>query len=107
MMLQGTIIRGTTPRHEFELPYPLELVEDIRISYGQKKKAIFIKQMEECDIQEGIIAVTLTQEETLSFVPGKLVGIEIRIKLFDGQVVRSEEPICLRVLDTFDEEIME
>ena len=33
-MLDGTIIRGTTPEHEFELPYPIELVSDFRVVYG-------------------------------------------------------------------------
>lgn len=106
-MLQGTIIRGTTPIHEIEVPYPIEIIKDIRFVYGQKNKTVFVKQKEECNIQEGVATITLTQEETLSFVPNKNVDIEIRIKLTDGQVVRNEEPISLKVIDTCDEEIME
>jgi hypothetical protein len=33
-MIHGLVIRGTTPEHEFELPYPVEMVEDIRVVYG-------------------------------------------------------------------------
>jgi hypothetical protein len=33
-MLNGVIIRGTNPEHEFELPYSLELIKNIRVIYG-------------------------------------------------------------------------
>ena len=105
-MIQGTLIRGTTPTHEFELPYPVELIKDIRLVYGQKNKVVLIKQRKQCIIQDGVIVVTLTQEDTLSFLPNKNIDIEIRIKLIDEQVVRNEEPITLRVLDTLDQEVM-
>ena len=105
-MLQGTIIRGTTPKHDFGLPYPIELIKDIRLAYVQNKKVVFVKQKNECTRQDGTLSIVLTQEETLSFAPNKIVGIEIRIKLYDGQVVRNEEPVCLRVVNTYDEEVM-
>ena len=105
-MLQGTIIRGTTPTHEFDLPYPVELVRNIRITYGQKNTPLFTKTTSDCSITEGKISVSLTEEETFSIVPGRELYIEIRIKLVDGKVVRSEEPIILRVVDTMDNEVM-
>jgi hypothetical protein len=83
-MLQGTIIRGTTPTHDFGLPYPKELIKDIRLAYVQNKKVVFVKQKSDCHIQDETLSVVLTQEETLSFVPNEVVGIEIRIKLNDG-----------------------
>ena len=105
-MLQGTVIRGTTPLHEFELPYPLEIIKEVRIAYGQNNKTIFIKTTEECEIEEGKLSVRLAQEDTFSLRPGKKLYIEIRIKMVDDQVVRSEEPVVLRVIDTLDEEVM-
>jgi hypothetical protein len=33
-MLQGIIIRGTTPTHEFDLPYPETEIADLRVTYG-------------------------------------------------------------------------
>jgi hypothetical protein len=59
-MLQGIIIRGTTPEHEFDLPYPLELVSDVRVTYGQGGKSIFTKAKEDCTLSEGKISVLLT-----------------------------------------------
>lgn len=106
-MIDGVLIRGTTPSHEFELPYPAELVKDVRITYGQNNKAIITKNKNECNINNNIFEVTLSQEETLLFVPKKHVEVEIRAVMFDGRVVRSEEPITLRVLDSMNVEVLE
>lgn len=106
-MLQGIVIRGTTPEHEFDLPYPEELISDIRIVYGQGNKALFTKTLDDCQIKEGKILVSLLQEETFLFSARKRLNIEIRIKLTSGKVVRTEDPIVLRVVDSMSEEVMD
>ena len=106
-MIQGTVIRGTTPTHEFELPYPLDLIEDLRVVYGQKGKAIFTKFASECQLAEGKFSVDLIQEETFLFSPNKRLEIEVRIKLKNGKVVRTEDPIVLRVIDSMSDEVIE
>lgn len=105
-MLQGLVMRGTTPQHEFDLPYPGEIIEDVRVAYGQKHQVIFIKTLEDCQIDGNKLSVSLTQEETLMFAPDKLLCIEIKIKLTNGEVVRTTDPVVLRVVDTMDEEVM-
>lgn len=105
-MLQGTVIRGTTPLHEFELPLPLEIIKDIRITYGQNNKVVFTKEKNDCKIEEGKLSVRLTQEDTFEFRPGKKLYIEIRIQTIDEQVIQTEEPVVLRVINTLDEEVM-
>ena len=106
-MIDGTVIRGTTPEHEFELPYPVELVEDIRVVYGQGGKALFAKGFSECEVSDGKITVSLIQEETFLFTPRKHLNIEIRLKLTNGKVVRTEEPIVLRVIDSMSDEVID
>ena len=106
-MLNGYIIRGTTPTHEFELPYPQALIEDIRVVYGQNGKALFTKDLGECEISDGKITVSLIQEETFLFVPNKHLNIEVRIKLTNGKVVRTEDPIILRVIDSMSDEVID
>ena len=106
-MLQGTIIRGTTPKHDFGLPYPTELIKDIRVTYGQNNKAIFTKTKDECIFGKDMFSIALSQEETFLLKPNKNLHIEIRIKLFDNQIVRTEDPIVLRVLDTMNEEVLD
>jgi hypothetical protein len=107
-MLQGTVIRGTTPAHDFNLTYPKSVISDVRITYGQKKKSLFTKTLDQIEVSDnGIATVVLTQEETLLFTPTKTLDIEVRILFKDGTVVRTEEPISLRVIDTMDQEVME
>lgn len=106
-MVQGIVIRGTTPTHEFELPYPIALVDDIRVVYGQNKKAIIVKTINDCTLTEGQISISLTQEETFLFSASKKVEIELRIKLANGKVVRTEEPIILRVIDSMSDEVID
>lgn len=106
-MLDGILIRGTTPSHEFELPYPAELIKDVRITYGQNDKAIITKNKSECSINNNTFKAVLSQEETLLFVPKKNANIEIRVLMLDGRVIRSEDPITLRVLDSMNVEVLE
>ena len=106
-MIHGIVIRGTTPEHEFDLPYPRELVQSLRVTYGQKGKVVFTKRWGDCQITEDKIIVSLTQEETFLFSARNLLEIEIRLKLTNGKVVRTEEPIVLRVIDTMDDEVIE
>lgn len=106
-MIHGIVIRGTTPEHEFDLPYPKELVESLRVTYGQKGKVIFTKRWGDCKITDDKIIVSLSQEETFLFSAQHHIQIEIRLKLTDGKVVRTEEPIVLRVIDTMDDEVIE
>lgn len=105
-MIDGIVIRGTTPIHEFEIPYPIEIVKNIRITYAQNKKVCFTKVKSDCVLTEGKAEVSLTQEETYSFEPTKPIMIELRIQLTNDKVLRSEEPITLRVVDSFDNEVM-
>lgn len=110
-MLQGTIIRGTTPIHDFELPYPKELIKDLRVTYGQDNQAVVAKSLIDCDISKidnsinSKLSIQLTQEETLMFLPRKNVSIEMRIWMTDNNVIRNEETIELRVVDTMNEEV--
>ena len=105
-MIDGTIIRGTTPHHEFELPYAAELVSQIEITYGQKGKPLFTKTKQHCRFENNVVSVDLTQQETFSFIPNKRANVEIRVKNIDGRVIRSEEPIVLRVVDNMSSEVL-
>ena len=105
-MLDGFIIRGTTPTHEFELPYPVEIVKNVRITYTQHRGKSFTKTLPDCVLSEGKIEVSLSQEETFSLDASKLVDIEIRLQLTNDKVLRSEDIIRLRVIDSSDNEVM-
>ena len=48
MMVQGVVIRGSTPTHDIELPFPSDCIDDIRVTYGQKNKSVITKNMTDC-----------------------------------------------------------
>ena len=106
-MLQGMIIRGTTPKYEFDLAYSQDEILDIRVVCGQKGKLILTKNMEDCKIVENKLVVSFNQEDTLLFSSKKALDIEIKAKLSDESVVRIGQVLSLRVLDSLDSEIFD
>ena len=106
-MVQGVIIRGTTPIQEFTLTQPIELISDVRIIYGQKGKALFTKTLADCVIVDKKIQVPLLQEETLLLNPNKLLYVEIVIKLIDEQIIGSESPFAYRVINSMNTEVFD
>lgn len=95
-----TIVRGTTPKHSFELPYDMEEdqgflygeVKDLIVTYKQGLEIILTKQLSKGDIDyidktendHSIIYYTLTEDETNKFKvtnPNNLVQVQIKIEL--------------------------
>ena len=83
------MMKGTTPTHIFTFPFERENIEELYISYAQKRQVVIEKTLEDATFGDGEISVKLTQEETLSFIDG-LVEVQIRVKFLSGDVVASE-----------------
>ena len=66
-MIQDILIKGTTPEHEFTLPFDTKLIKEIRISYGQKGKEILVKRNEDCTHEGNVVKTRLTQDDTFLF----------------------------------------
>ena len=108
MFIQGIIVRGTTAIHEFSTSYSPSDIEELRIVYGQNRRAVIIKDQYAARITKDNITLNLSQEDTLLFTPGKNITVEIKIKLTNGQVVsNAREPIYLAVADSLIEEVLE
>lgn len=73
--------RGTTPTHLFKLPKEMASISPskIYVTYAQDKKVVLEKDINSLFFEDGVISVTLTQEETLKFKDGD-TEIQIRIK---------------------------
>ena len=83
------MIRGTTPTHEFKVPYEKALIKTVKITYSQNDKLIFSKRTEDCTIKDGLISVTLTQEETFACKLGVFVDVQVRILTVRDEVTSS------------------
>lgn len=84
------MIRGTTPTHEFTIPFDVSLIDDLRISYEQLGEVKLEKSKKDCVLEGNTIAFTLTQEETLLFLTHANVKLQVRVKTTDGNVLTSE-----------------
>ena len=82
--------RGTTPTHNFVLPFEVEKVAEVEIIYQQNDKTLLTKHIEHCTLKDSTISVTLTQEETFCFKEGVHVCIQVRVLTDDGTALASD-----------------
>ena len=83
------MIRGTTPTHIFNLPFEVDIVECVRITYAQRGKTVFTKGDEDVELEGNQVRVTLTQEDTLMFDCNDCVYVQLKVKTVSGQVLAT------------------
>lgn len=83
------MIRGTTPRLEFTLPFDTDLLAEAYVTLSQQGKTVIEKRLEECEAEENLLAIRLTQEETLKLVSGQTTEIQIRARTSTGDALAS------------------
>lgn len=82
------MIRGTTPTFIFDLPFEMATVSDVRVIFAQNNRSIVVKSLTDCEIQEKQVSVTLTQEESLKFICGIAIQIQMKV-LLNGDTVTA------------------
>lgn len=83
------MIRGTTPRLEFTLPFDTSQLAEAYVTLSQRGTAVIEKCLAECEVSGSILSVRLTQEETLSLSAGKETEIQIRARMLCGDALAS------------------
>lgn len=83
------MIPGTTPTHIFRIPLLAENVADLRITYSQGGKVAMQKELADCTLTDGAVAVRLTQEDTLKITSNALVRIQLKVKTTGTDVLVS------------------
>lgn len=105
MFVQDVIVRGTTATHEFSVPYNADEIKTLHIAYGQNNKIILSRDKSSAQVSDRNITVSLSQQDTLGFMPEKNIKVEIKLLLNDGQVLsNAEAPVYIRVIDSMIEE---
>lgn len=99
------IIRGTTPTHEFEIPFDTSYIKDVVITYSQESNDDLVKYKTDCTFTENKVIVKLTQEDTLSFDSTQRLSAEVKILAYNGEVVIGDK-IYFAVIDTNNEEVL-
>lgn len=84
------MIRGSTPKHIFNLPIDTNNLSKIKIIYAQDDVILFTKEKDVCTCDGRVVSVRLTQEETFLFDCKKAVQIQIRAVTVGGDVLPSK-----------------
>lgn len=123
------IIRGTTPTHIFDLPLEVSKIADLRLSYAQEVaveveaeegeaeegaeplikheiQEFITKKKEDVTLEDTMLKVTLSQEETLEInKSNNVVFVQLRIRTTDGAVL-SSGIMNVEVWDTLNEDVL-
>lgn len=82
--------RGTTPIHEFGIPFDKSSIKSVKVIYAQKGEIVFCKNTPDCGIEDGKITIRLSQEDTLKLDCGAFVYIQLKILTKDNEVLVSD-----------------
>ena len=83
------MIRGTTPRLDFYLPFDVSALKEAYVTFVQGGETVIEKTLGECTVEQNRISVKLTQDETLKLHVGSTVEIQIRAKTADDDALAS------------------
>lgn len=83
------MIRGTTPRLEFTLPFDVDQIADAYVTLSQQFGAVIEKRLEECESEGNKLIVRLTQAETLRLKAGRTTEIQIRVRMRSNDALAS------------------
>jgi hypothetical protein len=81
---------GSTPKHEFTLPFDISLVKQFKVTYKQNGKVVLEKHLSDFGASDNTLSVTLTQEETFLFIEGVNVEIQARVLTVGGDALASD-----------------
>lgn len=84
------MIRGTTPKLEFMIPFSTDQLANCYITLSQKGLVVVDKTLSDCIREGNKISVRLTQEETLKLQHGCTTEIQIRAKTLEGEAIASQ-----------------
>ena len=84
------MIRGTTPTLEFTLPFSVSQLQSAYVTFAQNKRVVFEKCLTDCECNENVLCVRLTQDDTLRLCCIYDTEIQIRAKTQTGDAIASE-----------------
>ena len=81
--------QGTTPEFSFTLPFNVDEIESLLITFRQFDEVLDFTE-NDVEVADNIIFIKLTQEQTSKFDSHFKCKIQIRVKLQDNSVVASQ-----------------
>ena len=83
------MIRGTTPTLDFSLPFGTEQLAEAYVTIVQNGIVVIDKSLQQCILEDNVITIKLTQEETLQLQCQYIAEAQIRAKTIYGEVIAS------------------
>ena len=84
------MIRGTTPKLEFTLPFDTSEIEEAYVTLSQNDVVIVDKPLKDCKCDAQKLSVRLTQEDTLKLSCDCKTDIQIRVRTKAGDALASD-----------------
>ena len=84
------MIRGTTPKLEFTIPFGTDLIKELYITFAQGAEVVIEKTLADCDCEGERLVLRLSQADTLAFKHGQLVDVQLRVKTVNGEALASD-----------------
>lgn len=94
------IAKGCTCENAFSLPYDQSEIAALVITYQQKGVTKVEKTIDDCTFTAGKVHVSLSQEDTLKFDDDAIIRIQIRIRLNNGIVTKSQ------IVETYTDNVL-
>lgn len=88
------MIRGTTPKLKFILPFNVDTLAEVFITMAQNDITVVEKSLKECEHDGRCLSVRLTQEDTLKLDCTCNTEIQIRAKTTTGEALASNIFTC-------------
>lgn len=83
------MIRGTTPKLEFTIPFDTSQLAEAYITISQKGSIVIDKPLSEITCDGNVMILHLTQEETLKLKANSIAEIQIRVRTNTGEALAS------------------
>lgn len=99
------MIRATTPTHTFELPFGLDYIKRLLITYKQGDTIVLEKTEADVTFDGNVATLTLTQDETLKFNADEVVKVQIRVLTQNGAAPASRT-FLVPVADVLNPEVL-
>ena len=99
------MIRGTTPTHTFNVPIDTSTIKEVRILYAQDDALVLVKETKDCELGDGIVKTTLSQDDTFMFDCKKCVEVQIRVLTEGGEALASV-PVKVSVSKCLHDEVL-
>lgn len=82
--------RGTTPIFSFTLPFNTDVIAVAKVTFKQGEKIVLEKKTKDCSLDNDVVSVKLTQEETFLFECKEFAEYQLRILDKAGNATETE-----------------